>query len=248
MLVLNLFFLNQIFTSTSFVGPAWTLATEVWLYCLAPLFLKLNFKQLFAIIYTSLICYCAYTCGRTLFHWNYYSGTQYGINLLFLAFIWVIGFTLAVYPQNKKFISINIALIFLLHIGLTAGIQGLHRYKHQELSHFFLKDLIVYVAKSICLTFVYYVVIYNGRIPKFSKHVNKLFNVLGNISYPLYLTHIITFKLLTKLNINNVALMIAFALVISYFIYWAFDSYSKKRDIKAVSHPSRAVFGLTNES
>jgi peptidoglycan/LPS O-acetylase OafA/YrhL len=35
-LLQNVLFLNQITTATSYVGPAWSLALEVWLYCLTP--------------------------------------------------------------------------------------------------------------------------------------------------------------------------------------------------------------------
>ena len=43
---LNLIFAIQIFTLNSFGLPTWTLALEVWLYAIAPLLLKLNYKQL----------------------------------------------------------------------------------------------------------------------------------------------------------------------------------------------------------
>jgi peptidoglycan/LPS O-acetylase OafA/YrhL len=236
-LLLNVLFLNQILTNISFVEPAWTLAVEVWLYCLAPWFLKLSFKQVFVIIYTSVICYVAFTCGRTLFNWNYYSGIGYGLNILFLAFVWVIGFALAVFPEKRRFIILNIALIFILHIGLSASIQAAYRYKHNEVSMFIGSDLIGFAFKSLCLLMVYLVVVYNHRFPTFTTFTKKTFTLLGNISYPLYLTHITSFVLLKKWNISNSTGMIVFSLGVSYIIYILFDSYSKKREVKGISKP-----------
>ncbi len=100
-LILNLLFLNQVFINWSFVGPAWTLATEVWLYITAPFLLKLRQKHVYCLILGSFICYLIYTCGRTLFHWDYYAATNYGINIVLLSFIWIAGFSLAIFPKKK---------------------------------------------------------------------------------------------------------------------------------------------------
>jgi peptidoglycan/LPS O-acetylase OafA/YrhL len=231
-LLLNLVFLNQVFTNTSFVGPLWTLATEVWLYSLAPFFLKLSLRSIFIIIYISFTCYCIYTCGRSLYHWNYYSGTRYGINLILLAYIWLAGFALAIFTLSKKFVAINIAIIFIVYLGLLIMIQCGFRYKHHELSQIVPKDLPGFIGKILCLSWVYFVVIYNHKIPHFSLSVHKIFNLLGNISYPLYLIHETLFNFLRRFQINNLFVLIAIALSSSFIIYWLFDFYSKKRVIK----------------
>jgi len=228
-LLLNLVFLNQVLTSTSYVGPAWTLAVEVWLYALAPYFLKLSLKKLYILILISFISYCIYTGGRTLFHWNYYAGTQYGINLLLLAFIWIAGFALAIYPENKKHISLTILAMFIVHLVMTISIQILFRYKHHELALIVPVDLLGFIGKSICLSWVYYVVLHNHKVPVLSSTTNAVFNTLGNISYPLYLVHATVLKLLIRWNINNAALMIVISIIFSYLIYLIFDFYSKKR-------------------
>lgn len=228
----NIIFVNQLFTSFSLIGPAWTLALEVWLYCLAPLLIKLSFRQLYIIIYISFLSYCLYTCGRTLQHWNYYSGTQYGINLLLLSFVWVAGFSLAAFPLKKRTISINLIIIFSIHIILSVLIQVLSRYKHHEMSRFLAEDLPSYLGKVICLSAVFWVVVYNQTIQQFSKPVGKVFNLLGNISYPLYLIHSPMFHLFEKFHITNMYIILVSVFLLSFIIYWAFDFYSKKRVLK----------------
>lgn len=227
-IVLNLFFLNHIFISYSFVGQAWTLSTEVWLYCLAPLLLKLKDKWLTIIIYSSFCSYIIYTCGRTLFHWSYYSTTNYGINLILLAFIWVAGFKLAVSNKKSKD-SLTIFLLFAVHILISVGIQVLFRLKHKEQYQIIDTDLVSFVANTVCLAFVYIVVVYNNYFPDFSNTISKIFNFLGNISYPLYLTHLTTFLLLQKRGESNAAVLLGSALIVSILVYWVFDFYSKKR-------------------
>src|ERR1700722_6308061 len=41
-LSINALFLNQLVTTDSFVGPAWSLSLEFWLYCLAPVLMVLS--------------------------------------------------------------------------------------------------------------------------------------------------------------------------------------------------------------
>jgi peptidoglycan/LPS O-acetylase OafA/YrhL len=231
-LLFNFVFLNQVFTSSSLVGPAWTLALEVWLYALAPLFLKCNLRLLLTMVYVSFIAYCAYTCGRTLYHFDYYSGTMYGINLLLLSFIWIAGFALAIFPDQKRLISINILLIFFAHWGLTILIQSVFRWKHHELDLLLKVDLIQFIGKTICLTWVYSVVILNHKFKAVTGKIKTTFTILGNISYPLYLIHSASFDLLMKFNIDNAPLMVFFALALAYLFYLGFDSYSKKREKK----------------
>jgi peptidoglycan/LPS O-acetylase OafA/YrhL len=231
-ILLNLTFLNQIFTDTSFVVPAWTLATEVWLYALAPLFLKSSKRTLYILITASFTCYLFYTCGRTLFDWYYYSGTKYGINVILLAYIWIAGFVLSIFPNDIRRNKILVALLFIGHIGITVLIQVAFRIKNHQYGEIINVDLPPFIGKSCCLAFVYFVVLYNQKIRAFKPFANKVFNLLGNISYPLYLSHIAIFQLLKKFQISNVFVLITSALLVSYLIYYIFDFYSKKRVVK----------------
>ena len=227
-LFINLVFLNQVFAQ-SFVVPAWTLATEVWLYCLAPGFLKMSKKYLYIIIFGSFLFYSLYTAGRTLYHWPYYSETLYGINLPLLAFIWVAGFFYAVH-NNNKFIPRVIAFLFAGHILLSVLIQVGFRIKNHA-ADLILSDMVGYVLKAICVSFSYCMVIKCRSIPKPNIKLSHFFNLLGNISYPLYLTHATTYFMLERYGLTDKFLYIGIAMIISYCIYFIFDFYSKRKRV-----------------
>ena len=182
-------------------------------------------------MYISFLAFCFYTCGRTLFHWKYYSGTSFGINLIFLSFIWIGGFVLAVFPQSRKKTLNIIGGMLLCHFSLAILIQLLYRIKHDELNLFFQQDSLSIIGRGICLLFSYSVIAFNHKLPTFSVHVNKIFKVLGDISYPLYLTHLTFFTLLKSHNVTNLWTMIIGELFISFMIYYIFDFYSKKRRV-----------------
>ncbi|RZK40806.1 MAG: acyltransferase [Hymenobacter sp.] len=229
LLFTNVFFLNQITTSISYVGPAWTLALEVWLYALAPFLLKLSYKNLLYLIGLSFASYVVYTCGRTLFHWPYYSGTTYGINLPLLAFIWIAGFLLATFEQRIKTTSFLIALILSGHFVLSLLIEIGAKIKNHRLASFMDENGLNFAFEAICLAFIYYVVISNRTLPTFSATSKKVFNFLGNISYPLYLSHYVILVLCHKNHLTHWFILVSCCLAVSCLIYWLFDFYSKRR-------------------
>jgi len=229
-LLANIFFFNQVVTDTSYVGPAWTLTLEVWLYALAPLFLRLSFKVLLALTLASFGSYIAYTCARTLVHAPYYAEVSYGLNLVFLSFIWVAGFMLALFKKKQKKISFLIAALLFTHWASTFAIQLAYRVKNNQLSTTNIReDLTNFTMEAICLGLVFYVVIANRHIPPFSAVTKRAVNLLGNISYPLYLSHLTVLILCRNLAIHHWALLAVSCLVVAALIYWIFDFYSKKR-------------------
>ncbi|WP_460911811.1 acyltransferase family protein [Spirosoma areae] len=230
-IIVNLFFANQVIIPASYVGPAWTLSLEVWLYGLAPVFLKQSYKTLLTLVTISFVCYCFYTAGRSLFHWPYYSGTNFGINLLLLSFIWLIGFMLAIFSDKRKEISIIISLLFIIHFVLTVLIAFGSRVKHQEINLFFTTDISKYIFELICLIFIYFIVVGTRSLPQLSLLYKRFFNFLGNISYPLYLTHFSVLILCKKLQIGNWFLLVICCLAVATAVYWIFDFYSKKRSV-----------------
>jgi len=231
LLVLNLLFLNQIFTTLSYVIVAWSLSLEVWLYALAPYLYRLSFKALMVIIYISFVAFLIHIAGRTLFHWPYYAGVSAGLNLIVLGFIWVAGFVYSIYPEKRKFMAINVAIFFASYFGLTLLIELLHQVKHHEAGDFINHDLIYYTLQLLTLAIVFVVVFYNHKVTYLSLNTKKVFNVLGNISYPLYLTHRSVFMFLHKYNIHNIGLGVFATLFIAWLVYVLFDFYSKKRPL-----------------
>lgn len=234
-LVLNLLFLNQLFTSTSFVGPAWTLSLEVWLYALAPVLVKLPYKTLIIIVYSSLVTYCLYTAGRTLFHWPYYAGTNTGINLLLLSYVWIAGFALAVFSDKAKQMATHIGVLLTIHFVTTCAIQTASRVRNHEFQLLIQNDLLDFAGKAICLLGIFIVVVSNPAIPALSLFARRVFNLLGNVSYPLYLSHIAILELCLKLDISHWLLQTVACLFSAYLIYELFDFYTKRRETKQMA-------------
>jgi peptidoglycan/LPS O-acetylase OafA/YrhL len=127
-MAINALFLNQIVTSDSLVGPSWSLALEFWLYCLTPFLFKLHPRTLRRLIFISFAAFLVYTCGRTVFHWKYFAGVGYGLNVLLLSFVWLAGLRLARDKADAPRTLNEVALMFGAHIALTFGIQlGIRR-------------------------------------------------------------------------------------------------------------------------
>jgi peptidoglycan/LPS O-acetylase OafA/YrhL len=232
--IANLFFLGQIVDRNSYVGPAWTLDLEVWLYCLAPLLLRCRPRALEWLISISVACYAAYTVGRTLFHFPYYAVTVGGINLPCLAFIWIAGFYLSISRDKKRPLRI-IGLLFLAHFVLTAGIQFAHRIRHHELKAFVFNDLSGFGSIALLLLFI--LIVFRG-VAAHRFHLapwpSRVCRFLGNISYPLYLVHYAVFSYAVFYFSNSIALLLS-ALAVSIAVYLSCDFYSRRRELVSTS-------------
>jgi peptidoglycan/LPS O-acetylase OafA/YrhL len=231
MLVLNLFFLGQLFINYSYVGVAWSLCLEVWLYALGPVFIRCRALTLEVLIVLSFICYALYTCGRTFFHWSYYSETIGGVNLPCLAFIWITGFYLATSKTGKKRPLYFAGLLFIGHFLLSVGIQFIHDLKHRELRNFFYIDSIDFLFAGLLLAAIY--LIFLGVISHwfhFNHWQRVICRFLGDISYPLYLVHVSVFKFLTPYT-NNAWLLVLAAMALASAVYFCCDFYSRRRKL-----------------
>lgn len=239
LIVVNALFLNQIFTQGSFVGPAWSLALEFWLYCLTPFLFKLRPQTLRGLTYVSFLAFLGYTCGRTLFHWNYYAGVGFGLNLILLSFIWLAGLRLARDTQEAHLVLKDITIMFAVHIALTWCIQMASSIKRGTLDELLSNGLDDIFLQSFTLMAVFWtfkrVVFFTGSKAQGSATLR----LLGDISYPLYLVHIPTFVVLKHLGIISPAWYMASAAGVSSLLYWVLDLYSQRRHLKAGGHSLR---------
>ncbi len=229
-LLLNLFFLNQLFTTYSFITPAWSLSLEVWLYALAPRLNTFKESTLVKIILGSLVCYTLYTMGRSLFGWNYYSGLKYGLNLPMLAYIWVAGFLLSKTSNKSKALNF-IGMIFSYYIVLAAAIQVAFRIKNHTYEAIF-PDLLTFVLPSICLLGIWSTIRHLLTTGSNNTKISKGMRFLGDISYPLYLVHIPIYDIMARHDLKNPAWMAFAAVLASTAVYYAVDFNSKKRSAK----------------
>jgi peptidoglycan/LPS O-acetylase OafA/YrhL len=225
----NLLFLNQITTPVSLVGPAWSLALEVWLYCLTPLLWRMQASHLRILMFASFAVYCCYELGRTAFHLPYYAGAAYGIDLPALAFPWLAGFLIAREPSLSRRTVRDAALLLLGHVLLAAAVGFLYRWKHAQLADFFIHDLSGFVARGLTLTAVavLFMWIVEGRT---GDRRSSIMRLLGDMSYPLYLIHMPLFFILSGFGVRNAMLYIAAALLVALLFYGFLDFYSRARE------------------
>lgn len=228
-LALNALFLNQMFTQTSIVGPAWSLSLEFWLYCLLPILLSFGLKTNRALAYGSFAAYLIYTALRTLLHQPYYSGLGYGLNIIFLAFAWICGSALARQAMLPATALRDIALLLSTHLGAAVLIQLGYRLKRDTLDQFFSTDFINYLLQAFTLFFVYTLLKNITLRPQTNKRKSKVMGILGDISYPLYLIHIPVYIAASTAGIRSPYANFAIALAVAWLMYLCFDFYSKRR-------------------
>ena len=231
-LLANLVFLNQLFTTTSLVGPAWSLSLEVWLYCLLPVLVVLGAPMNRAIAIGSFVAYLVYTVLRTLLHQPYYSGLGYGLNLVFLAFAWVCGSRLARKDEPRFLVLRDIAWTLFAHWLLAVLIQLGSRIKRGAMDKFLTQDASVYLANGLTLVVIYWMLQHVSRDVKQPEQVSRWMRMLGDLSYPWYLIHIPAFTIGAALGIRSAYLLLALSILMSWGMYMLFDIYSRRREIR----------------
>ncbi len=226
----NLLFLNGLVTPVSIVWGSWTLAVEVWLYCLAPILARQSFQRINWFIWASFAFYVAYTCGRTVFDWSYFSNTSWGIGFVCLAFCWLAGWNLRTAPaESEPLMRRTLVWLFVGVMALRLGIGVAHQFRNHTLSQEFLGHGVQVLWASLVLVGVQYL-LFSPRLPALSPKAKAAFSFLGNISYPLYLIHLVAFTLVGKRWNDNVLILVLSALVSSTALYFAFDWYSQRRE------------------
>ena len=228
-IVINALFLNQLITASSFVGPAWSLSLEFWLYCFAPWLTRLSQSYCRLMIYVSFVTFLIYTMCRTLFHLPYYSGVGCGLNLVFLSFAWIAGFRLARAGGEDKSALRDLGVIFTGHIALDVLIQFGHRASHHALAAFVVEDTVGFAMQSATLIFLYLVFKHAVLPTGVSVRRSWTLRCLGDVSYPLYLLHASVFVIFVYWGLKNPLLLYAIAVGASALMYWLIDFYSKTR-------------------
>jgi len=230
-LAANILFLNQLVTSTSFVGPAWSLSLEVWLYALAPCLAKLRERSLAWLCLGSLVAYTAYTCGRTLFNWSFYAGLGFGLNLPTLAYMWVFGFWLSVAKDKARvLLFIGLAMAYITLLG--AGIQVAFRIKNDAFA-MVPGDLFDHACQGANLLIVWLVFQRWVVGPRQKGYRSKWMSFLGDVSYPLYLLHMPVFAYLVGKSFANAEFLLLASVVFSAAVYLALDVYSRRRHLRS---------------
>lgn len=230
-LVLNALFLNQLFTTSSYLGPAWSLSLEFWLYCLAPLLMAWPAIRVRWLAWLSLSAYLLYTLARPVLGLPYFASLGYGANLIVLAFPWIAGLLLSRQKKDESKALRNVALMFAAHWLLSLGMKGAWSIKHDALAEFWRVDLAEYFFRGLTLVAVWWVFQYFVITPRADAKKSRVLRFLGDVSYPLYLLHVPLCMLLAKAGLHSAILHYLIAVVCSALVYQALDTYSKKRHL-----------------
>jgi peptidoglycan/LPS O-acetylase OafA/YrhL len=226
-LLANMLFLNQLVTRESFVGPAWSLSLEFWLYLSLPWLAGLSVRSVRRLVWASFAAYLAYTALRTLLHLPYYSGLGFGANLPLLAFVWICGLRLARGDERDTTLR-DLRWIFVLHIAVATAIQLASRARHQAIDAFLAVDLPSFALQALTL-WVVYRIFTRLRASAQPAPGESLMQVLGHISYPLYLIHIPVYVVLAKNGIGSAFLCYLVSVLAAWGVYLLVDLYSQRR-------------------
>ncbi len=228
---LNALFLNQLFTTTSYLGPAWSLSLEFWLYSLAPLLMGLALSRVRLLAYVSFGSYLLYAVARPVLKLPYFASVGFGGNLLLLSFTWVIGLHLSRSKGGEREVMRDVGLMFGVHILLSAAIQLAYRVKHQALLEYMRHDLVGYFMQGLTLVFVWLVFQQLVVASTASTRRSWLLRFLGDVSYPLYLLHVPLCILLAKAGLRSALLFYLISIACSALVYQLLDTYSKRRHL-----------------
>ena len=231
-LIANLFLLNQLFTTTSYVVPAWSLSLEIWLYCLTPILVVAHPRWTRLIVYVSFLSYLLYVAGETLLHLPSFGVVGYGGNLLLLSFTWICGLRLARDPDHTAPVLWDLRLIFAGHLGLEVVIQAGSLLKHHRTAASFCEVVLSIALQAATLCLVYYIFRFYVLPPRVARQRSRVLRFLGDISYPLYLININIYLLLLKLRLQSALAFYLITLAVSAALYWLVDVYSKRRHLK----------------
>jgi peptidoglycan/LPS O-acetylase OafA/YrhL len=229
-LALNILFLNQALTTTSYVGPAWSLSLEFWLYGLTPLFCRWPIRRLKWLIAASFAFYFFYTCGRSLLGFPYYSGLGFGLVLPALAFMWISGLCLALRPQSHARILRGIGGLMGAYVSLEIALKFAYRVKNHHIPEFFSADLGEIAVRAFTLILVWsaFKILFTAAQEDCRR--SRFLTTLGDVSFPLYLIHVPIYRLLTRAGIRDATLLLCGAVTASYFVYLGVDFYSRRRE------------------
>lgn len=235
----NLLFLNQI-TTHSFVGPAWSLAIEVWLYCLTPFLWRLSPERLRTLMYASFALFCCYELCRSAFGLPYYVTILYGLDLPLLAFLWLGGLLLARAPSRAQQTVRDCGVMLFGSILINWGLTAQHRLRHGELDAFLHSDLLGLAGRTATIFAVWILFKWIAE-RRTGTTRSPTMRLLGDISYPFYLVHAGVFALIAKWGIRSPEIYLGAALVTSLLVYWCVDFYGRSRERRASRHHSLAM-------
>ena len=226
----NLAMLNQAVTTTSILGPAWSLALECWFYAMLPWLAAQPARRVRLMAWLSFASFATYTVGRTAWQLPYYAGVGFGANALLLAFPWFAGSLLARGGRERTSALRDLRWMFGGHIVLDALIQFAHRMKHHEAARFAVDDLPGFCLQALTLWVVVHCFVRVSAPTTEPRRRSRWMNALGDWSYPLYLVHLPVFAIAQKMGIGSPAAMFCLALSAALVVHQVVERPWRRRE------------------
>ncbi len=187
----------------NFNGPFWSLSIEFSYYLMAPLFLLLPRVILYPIVVASGVAFVLPSnpeAGKLYDLLTRFNGLRY-------LWSWLIGFCL--YYNKNSIVSIA-GLVFCLIVFSFSD-----------------KDFSGYVNWAT-IAFAFAVLQFSSYI-KLNDFCKRLFNFLGDLSYPLYLVHFpLAILLVAGFNVTSDLLFFGLSLLLAYLNILVFDQVLKR--------------------
>lgn len=196
------------------IPQAWTLSLELFFYLLAPFFNKLKTKYLLIIMAFSLsLRLFLYSRGLNHDPWNY---RFFPTELIFFL-SGILMYRIYRYIKTKPFKNLSIYSFFFYFSFLIY---------YQFLPHERTKQLILFIFSFIFIPFIFNL---------FQK--NKIDRFIGELSYPIYLSHFLVIDILThftnlnhqNLGITTAIISIIFSIILIKLIINPIDRFRQSR-------------------
>lgn len=198
-----------------FVPQAWSLSLELLFYLIVPFIMPKKLRWIVLVIFISFILRIfLYHIGFNRDPWSY---RFFPLEIAYFL-LGILCYRIYIFIKHNKKFNKNIQLFMFLLISFFT-------FSYQFLPGVFLKQYLYYLILFFTMPFVF---LYTKNI--------SLDRYLGELSYPIYVSHIFTmmlcsffFKALPMLPLINVLVCCLFSMLMVEFLLKPIDTYRQKR-------------------
>jgi peptidoglycan/LPS O-acetylase OafA/YrhL len=198
----NFMFLQNIITiPITYNTPLWSLSVEMFMYLLIPLIFKLRSSYIYFLFGVSLLFF-------TYTDFIFKQKPFYMYSMLIYAWPFLLGCLLAIKQK----------LIYTIPLFILAGFSIYYEFNLN-------KEKFAVISFLLTSGMVLFSILVKVSLPLV---VDKIFNFLGTISYPMYLFHFPLYLLLYDFGIRDANLFVCLVILIVIPVNYIFDDWLKK--------------------
>ncbi len=202
------------------IPQAWTLGLEITYYLIAPFFVRKSIKFQFVIILLSILL-------RTLLYTKFNFINDPWTYRFFLTEIVFFQLGSVIYLLMKKnVIKLKLSFLFsILSMVMTFSFQFLNEYFKFQILHFSLIEILYFIVIFLSIPYLFHF----SNKKSFDNH-------LGELSYPIYITHTLVAMIcyathirLLSFSISILVFTIIFSFILNKFISEPIQKFRSKR-------------------